>query len=256
MWRDPVIVADRVARTPTGIALLVELAETLQAPVIDRRGRMNFPSRHPLNQTESAGQLIAGADVILGLELFDFWGTVSAVRDALHRTSRSRIRQGTKLISITAPGSLHEEQLPGLPAVSGGGRRDGRRCRGHAPGTHRGLPEPPHRRSAPRLRRAPTTAGGGARPRPGQGARRGGVRVERLADQHGAAGRRGLGSDQERGLGPRVRERQQQRLGVPSVGLRPVLSPHRRLRGRGRRLRARQPPWAVRSPTRSRAESR
>ena len=100
--QNPVIVADRAARTPAGIALLVELAETLQAPVIDRRGRMNFPSHHPLNQTESANQLIAGADVILGLELTDFWGTVTAVRDALHRTSRSRIRPGTRLISITA----------------------------------------------------------------------------------------------------------------------------------------------------------
>ena len=100
--QNPVIVADRAARTQAGIALLVELAETLQAPVIDRRGRMNIPSRHPLNQTENSGQLIAGADVILGLELFDFWGTVSTVRDALHRTSRSRIRPGTQLISITA----------------------------------------------------------------------------------------------------------------------------------------------------------
>ena len=62
---NPVIVADRAARTPAGIALLVELAETLQAPVIDRRGRMNFPSHHPLNQTESANQLIAGADFTL-----------------------------------------------------------------------------------------------------------------------------------------------------------------------------------------------
>ena len=31
----PVIVVDRAARTPTGIKLLVELAETLQAPVVD-----------------------------------------------------------------------------------------------------------------------------------------------------------------------------------------------------------------------------
>ena len=100
--QNPVIVADRAARTPAGIARLVELAETLQAPVIDQHGRMNFPSRHPLNQTESANQLIANADVILGLELTDFWGTVSAFRDSLHRTSRSRIRPGTRLISITA----------------------------------------------------------------------------------------------------------------------------------------------------------
>jgi thiamine pyrophosphate-dependent acetolactate synthase large subunit-like protein len=100
--QNPVIVADRAERTPAGIARLVELAETLQAPVIDQHGRMNFPSRHPLNQSESAGQLIAGADVILGLELTDFWGTVSAFRDSLHRTARSRIRPGTRLISITA----------------------------------------------------------------------------------------------------------------------------------------------------------
>jgi thiamine pyrophosphate-dependent acetolactate synthase large subunit-like protein len=100
--QNPVIVADRLARTPKGIANLVELAEALQAPVIDQHGRMNFPSRHPLNQSEGGGQLIANADVILGLELTDFWGTVNAFRDSLHRSSRLRIRQGTRLISITA----------------------------------------------------------------------------------------------------------------------------------------------------------
>jgi acetolactate synthase I/II/III large subunit len=99
--QNPVIVADRAARTAAGIAGLVELAETLQAPVIDQRGRMNFPSRHPLNQTDSGRQLVANADVILGLELTDFWGTVSAFRDSLHRSSRSIIKPGTKLISIT-----------------------------------------------------------------------------------------------------------------------------------------------------------
>ena len=100
--QNPVIVADRLARTPAGIAKLVELAEALQAPVVDQHGRMNFPSKHPLNQTENGGPLIAGADVILGLELTDFWGTVNAFRDSLHRSSRSRIRQGTRLISITS----------------------------------------------------------------------------------------------------------------------------------------------------------
>ena len=54
--------------------MLVELAETLQAPVIDQAGRMNFPSRHPLNQTERRGAVIANADVILGLEADRFLG--------------------------------------------------------------------------------------------------------------------------------------------------------------------------------------
>ncbi len=100
--QNPVIVADRAARTPAGLARLVELAETLQAPVINQGGRMNFPSRHPLNHTDSARRLVTDADVILGLELTDFWGTVNTVRDAIVRTSRSIVRPGTKLISITA----------------------------------------------------------------------------------------------------------------------------------------------------------
>ncbi len=45
---NPVIVAARLARTPKGIDLLVELAELLQARVHDQRMRMNFPSAHPL----------------------------------------------------------------------------------------------------------------------------------------------------------------------------------------------------------------
>src|SRR5207253_1386220 len=76
--------------------------ETLQAPVIDQGGRMNFPSRHPLNQSDGGRQLIGSADVILGLELTDFWGTVNNYRDQQERTSRKITRDGAKLISITA----------------------------------------------------------------------------------------------------------------------------------------------------------
>lgn len=100
--QNPVIVADRLARTPAGMARLIELAEALQAPVIDQGGRMNFPSRHPLNQSSGGRALLANADVILGLELTDFWGTVSAFRDSLIRTSRSIIKPGATLISINA----------------------------------------------------------------------------------------------------------------------------------------------------------
>ena len=100
--QNPVIIADRVSRTPDGMAHLVELAELLQAPVIDQRGRMNFPSRHPLNQSNGGRQLLGNADVILGLELTDFWGTVDSFRDSLVRSSRSILKPGTKLISITS----------------------------------------------------------------------------------------------------------------------------------------------------------
>ncbi len=98
---NPVIVADRAARTPAGMKLLIELAETLQAPVINESGRTNFPSRHPLNHTERRGALIGNADVILGLEVADFWGTIHSFRDQLHRTARSTTKSGVKLISIS-----------------------------------------------------------------------------------------------------------------------------------------------------------
>src|SRR5262249_25935998 len=45
----PVIVVDRAARTENGVRLLVELAELLQAPVVDLGGRMNFPRTHYLS---------------------------------------------------------------------------------------------------------------------------------------------------------------------------------------------------------------
>ncbi len=99
---SPVIVADRAARTQAGMARLVELAEALQAPVIDQGGRLNFPTRHALNHSDRARELVSGADVILGLELTDFWGTVDAYRDQLERTSRPITKPGAKLVSITA----------------------------------------------------------------------------------------------------------------------------------------------------------
>jgi acetolactate synthase-1/2/3 large subunit len=61
--QNPVILTERMARTPAGVKSLVELAETLQAGVVDRKRRMNFPTRHPLN-----GGNLNQADVILALE--------------------------------------------------------------------------------------------------------------------------------------------------------------------------------------------
>jgi acetolactate synthase I/II/III large subunit len=95
----PVIVADRLARTPAAMAHLVALAEALQAAVIDQGGRMNFPTRHPLNQSQA--RAIADADVVLGLEVSDFWGVVNSYRDQLARAARPLTKAGTKLISIT-----------------------------------------------------------------------------------------------------------------------------------------------------------
>jgi len=100
--QNPVIVADRAARSENGVRLLVQLAEALQAQVIDQGGRMNFPSTHYLRRPPTA---VGNADVILGLELTDFWATVNAYIDNGEQgvgINTSRIKPETKLISINA----------------------------------------------------------------------------------------------------------------------------------------------------------
>ena len=94
---NPVIFADRCVRTEAGQALLVELAETLQAPVVGGK----FPNHHPLSQAGGRA-LIANADLIVGLEVPDLWGTVNTVRDQLHRTTQTFIKPTTKVVSISA----------------------------------------------------------------------------------------------------------------------------------------------------------
>ena len=100
--QNPVIVADRAARSENGVRLLVELAEILQAQVIDQGGRMNFPNTHYLRRPPTA---VGNADVILGLELTDFWAIANAYIDNGEHgvgVNTSRIKPETKLISINA----------------------------------------------------------------------------------------------------------------------------------------------------------
>jgi acetolactate synthase-1/2/3 large subunit len=94
--QNPVLLADRAVRTEAGMKLLVELAETLQAPVVGGK----FPSRHPLNQAGGRA-LIGNADVIVGMEVPDFWGAVNSYRDQLNRSHRSITKPGAKLVSIS-----------------------------------------------------------------------------------------------------------------------------------------------------------
>jgi acetolactate synthase-1/2/3 large subunit len=97
---NPVIICDRYARTPAGMGRLVELAETLQCAVVDNAGRMNFPSRHPLNQSFRRGTVIPQADVILALEMNDIWGALNAFSDRIVRTSRPVTKKGAKIITL------------------------------------------------------------------------------------------------------------------------------------------------------------
>jgi thiamine pyrophosphate-dependent acetolactate synthase large subunit-like protein len=103
---NPVIVAGRVARTPNAIKLLVELAELLQAPVQDRRFRMNFPSSHPLY----GGGNIATADLVLALEVPDFWNMTHSMTpyNRMGMESKPITKPGARLITIYS-GDLTEK---------------------------------------------------------------------------------------------------------------------------------------------------
>ena len=80
----PVLGVERAARSQAGLESIIELAELLQAGVVDTIQRMNFPSRHPLLQEPS---IFRQADMVLALEM--------------PMLSRTRLKEGAKLASIS-----------------------------------------------------------------------------------------------------------------------------------------------------------
>ena len=97
--KNPVILADRATRNQEGVQALVKLAESLQAPVIDLGGRMNFPNTHHLCLSDQKRALVRDADVILMLEVFDPWGQVNGLSDPF-KTVRPEAKPDVKIITI------------------------------------------------------------------------------------------------------------------------------------------------------------
>jgi acetolactate synthase-1/2/3 large subunit len=116
---NPVIIADRYARSQGAMDDLVRLAELLQAPVIDNRSRMNMPNTHYLCQSERAGTLIAQADCILSLEPVDLFGQLNTLRDQLERTDAPRVKAGVKVISISTHDLLVHSNYQGFQRYVG-----------------------------------------------------------------------------------------------------------------------------------------
>jgi acetolactate synthase-1/2/3 large subunit len=97
--KAPLIVADMFGRMPEAMASLVGLAELLAIPVIDKGNRMNFPNGHPLDVTDGAKELLEKADVILGLDVVDLYGSLTRV----NRTTRvsEYVTGPAKIIHVT-----------------------------------------------------------------------------------------------------------------------------------------------------------
>ena len=69
--KSPVILVEYAGRDPDTFRTLVELAETVSAPVYDLNNRLNFPSRHPLNMSMDK-EIFRDADLILCLDVRDW----------------------------------------------------------------------------------------------------------------------------------------------------------------------------------------
>jgi thiamine pyrophosphate-dependent acetolactate synthase large subunit-like protein len=94
----PVILADAFGRHREGLPALESLAELLAAPVISA-GRFNIASNHPLNAGEIRQQVLAEADVVLGLDVFDLHGAVGPGISA-QRDERQFLNPAAKIIHI------------------------------------------------------------------------------------------------------------------------------------------------------------
>src|SRR5438067_487762 len=101
-FAESAVRAYKIAMTPPTLPVL--LSELLQAAVVDTIQRMNFPSRHPLNQAEGRGpdlSVVSEADVILALEHPLLWGVVNAGGED-GAPSQSRLKPGAKVLSISS----------------------------------------------------------------------------------------------------------------------------------------------------------
>jgi thiamine pyrophosphate-dependent acetolactate synthase large subunit-like protein len=98
--KAPIIIADYLGRNPGTVASLIELAELLGIPVVDKGNRYNFPSDHPLDVTDGARELLQKADVILGLDVFDIYGSLTTVSKQT-RNCEYVISPSAKIIHIS-----------------------------------------------------------------------------------------------------------------------------------------------------------
>ncbi|HEX9494885.1 MAG TPA: thiamine pyrophosphate-binding protein [Candidatus Limnocylindria bacterium] len=94
----PVIIAEFAGRHPVAFSELRRLAELLGAPVIDGQGRLNLPTRHPLNFTGS-DEPLKDADLVLAVDVGDLSRQLNRLDRSTHEKER-RIPEGCTIIDL------------------------------------------------------------------------------------------------------------------------------------------------------------
>jgi thiamine pyrophosphate-dependent acetolactate synthase large subunit-like protein len=102
----PVLLVDRVGRDPQAIPHLVALAEETGAAVVDTGRRHNFPSSHPLDVSDAREEVLAQADLVVALEVYDLFGALRVSGSPRSRESRTLVAPSTRIVHITV-GDLH-----------------------------------------------------------------------------------------------------------------------------------------------------
>jgi acetolactate synthase-1/2/3 large subunit len=85
----PVVLTSTAGRRREGFEALVRLADLLALPVVERRDRTNFPTRHPMHQGFDPGPFVESADLILVLD-----------HDVPYIPTRSRPRADAAVVQI------------------------------------------------------------------------------------------------------------------------------------------------------------
>ncbi|MDX1747336.1 MAG: thiamine pyrophosphate-binding protein, partial [Halobacteriales archaeon] len=94
----PVILADRVGKSPATVDALVSLAEAVGAPVVDNfRSRFNFPNTHPLNL--SGTDIHEEADLIVALNVLSLNWYVQET-DYVSHESTDTISEDCSIVEI------------------------------------------------------------------------------------------------------------------------------------------------------------
>lgn len=94
---NPVIVTEFLGRSPESVGYLTKLAELVAVPVMDLRGRFNFPNTHPLDLTGT--DILKTADLVLALDTPYLYGDLTST-NWITRHSSYIIPESAKVVQI------------------------------------------------------------------------------------------------------------------------------------------------------------
>ena len=141
---NPVVLANFLGRSNEAVQGLMRLAESLALPVINGGDFFNFPTHHPLYATESKEELLAEADVVLALDVYDLQQELTRL-DRATRKTEDILRPDAMLIDVSLRqlageelGGRPRQPVPDGPVRRGGhGVGDARACRSRAAAARR-----------------------------------------------------------------------------------------------------------------------